>query len=587
MLAVIRQPIIVVMGHVDHGKTTLLDRIRSTAITAKEAGGITQHIGASEVPLDVIKKTCGRLLERLKANITIPGLLFIDTPGHEAFTNLRKRGGSVADLAILVVDVTKNFEPQTLEAIEILKEYRTPFIVAANKIDVITGWRSTGLSGFAEAISGQSSSVVEDLEARVYALIGALSGVGFNSERFDRVKDFKKEVLICPISAKTGEGIAELLMYATGLSQRFLEDRLEIEVNGAGVGGIIERKEEKGLGTTIDVILYNGSLKVNDTIAFAAPNRVSTSKIKALLKPKPLQELRESSSKFYYVDSVSAAAGIKISGSGLEEALPGSLVISTDYQNYEKEIRSELQEVFEVDKSGVILKSDSIGGIEGLSKLLKGAGMSISKKGIGKVTKRDVLDAFSIRATDPESAVVVAFNVAVEQEAEQEAYATGVNIIGGNIIYKIVDDYKAWLDEERKKGRQALEKALVFPGAVRTLRNSCFRVSHPAIFGIEVVAGRIRPGVQLMNRFGDVLGTVKEMQDNGISLQEAKKGDSLAMSMDGVTYGRQLQQDEDLYVFLNDDDERALRYKFSGLLSEGEVDVLDEISRIKAQKRKG
>ncbi len=587
MLAVIRQPIIVVMGHVDHGKTTLLDRIRSTTITAKEAGGITQHIGASEVPLDVIKKTCGRLLERLKANITIPGLLFIDTPGHEAFTNLRKRGGSVADLAILVVDVTKNFEPQTLEAIEILKEYRTPFIVAANKIDVITGWRSTGLSGFAEAISGQSSSVVEDLEARVYALIGALSGVGFNSERFDRVKDFKKEVLICPISAKTGEGIAELLMYATGLSQRFLEDRLEIEVNGAGVGGIIERKEEKGLGTTIDVILYNGSLKVNDTIAFAAPNGVSTSKIKALLKPKPLQELRESSSKFYYVDSVSAAAGIKISGSGLEEALPGSLVISTDYQNYEKEIRSELQEVFEVDKSGVILKSDSIGGIEGLSKLLKGAGMSISKKGIGKVTKRDVLDAFSIRATDPESAVVVAFNVAVEQEAEQEAYATGVNIIGGNIIYKIVDDYKAWLDEERKKGRQALEKALVFPGAVRTLRNSCFRVSHPAIFGIEVVAGRIRPGVQLMNRFGDVLGTVKEMQDNGISLQEAKKGDSLAMSMDGVTYGRQLQQDEDLYVFLNDDDERALRYKFSGLLSEGEVDVLDEISRIKAQKRKG
>ncbi len=582
----IRQPIIVVMGHVDHGKTTLLDKIRSTTITAKEAGGITQHIGASEVPLDVIKKTCGNLLEKFRINITIPGLLFIDTPGHEAFTNLRKRGGSVADLAILVVDVTKNFEPQTLEAIEILREYRTPFIVAANKIDVITGWRPSGSSSFAEAISKQTKNVVDDIEARVYSLVGALSGVGFNSERFDRVKDFKTEVLICPISAKTGEGIAELLMYATGLSQRFLEERLKMEVDGAGVGGIIERKEEKGLGTTIDVILYNGSLKVNDTVAFATLTGVSKSKIKALLKPKPLQELRESSSKFYYVDSVSAASGIKISGSGLEEALPGSLVISTDFPNYEKEIKSELQEVFEVDKSGIILKSDSIGGIEALSKLLKGAGVNISKKEIGKVTKRDVLDAFSIRATDPESAVVIAFNVAVEQDAEQEAYATGTNIIRGNVIYKIVEDYKQWLDDEKKRSKQTLEKALVFPGAIKTLPNSCFRVSHPAIFGIEVVAGRIKPGVQLMNQFADILGTVKGMQDNGISLQEAKKGDNLAISMDGITYGRQLRDNENLYVFLNDDDERALRYKFSELLSEEEISLLDEISRIKEQKRK-
>lgn len=555
-------------------------------MTAKEAGGITQHIGASEVPLDVIKKTCGALLQKFNIKITIPGLLFIDTPGHEAFTNLRKRGGSVADLAILVVDVTKNFEPQTLEAIEILKEYKTPFIVAANKIDVITGWHQTGLSSFTDAISKQGINVTEDLEARVYKLVGALSEVGFNAERFDRVRDFKKEILICPLSAKTGEGIAELLVYATGLSQRFLEDRLEIEVNGAGVGGIIERKEEKGLGTTVDVILYNGSLKVNDTIAFATPAGISTSKIKALLKPKALQELRESSSKFYYVDSVSAAAGIKISGSGLEDALPGSLAISTDFPNYENEIKAEMQEVFNVDKSGVILKSDSIGGIEALSKLLNSAGVSISKKGIGRVTKRDVLDAFSIRSSDPESAVVIAFNVPVDEEAEQESYATGINIIKGNVIYGIVDNYKEWLDSERAKSRQTIEKALVFPGLLKTLPNSCFRVSHPAIFGIEVISGRIKPGVQLMNRMGDVVGTVKEMQDNGINLQEAKKGDSLALSMDGVTYGRQIQENEQLYVFLNDEDERALRYKFTNMISDSELELLDEVSRIKAQKRK-
>ncbi len=582
----IRQPIIVVMGHVDHGKTTLLDRIRSTMVTAKEEGGITQHIGASEVPLDVIEKTCGPLLAKFNLKITIPGLLFIDTPGHEAFTNLRKRGGSVADLAILVVDVTKSFEPQTFEAIEILKEYKTPFIVAANKIDAITGWRNSGAPSFTEAISKQGRSVAEDLEARIYDLIGKLSELGFNAERFDKVRDFKKEVLICPISAKTGEGIAELLMYATGLSQRFLEERLEIEINGAGVGGIIERKEERGLGTTIDVILYNGSLKVNDTVAFATDKGVATSKIKALLKPKPLQELRESSSRFYYVDKVGAAAGIKISGSGLEEALPGSLVISTDYNNYEAEIRSEIQEVFEVDKTGIILKSDSIGGIEALSKLLKSIGVTISKKAIGKVTKRDVLDAFSIRAGDPESAVVIAFNVQIEDDAEQEAYATGIRIIKGGVIYKIVDEYKEWIEQERRSSRQIIEKAMVFPGAIKLLPNSCFRVSHPAIFGVEVVGGRIKPGVQLVNESGEIVGRIKEMQDNGISLQESKKGDNLALSMDDVTYGRQIRENERLYVFLNDDDERAARYKFNNMLSDEEIDVLDQLSRIKAKRRK-
>ncbi len=581
----IRQPIIVVMGHVDHGKTSLLDRIRNTTMAAKEAGGITQHIGASEVPLDVIKKTCGDLLTKLNINITIPGLLFIDTPGHEAFTNLRKRGGSVADLAILVVDVTKSFEPQTYEAIEILKEYKTPFIIAANKIDLITGWRPSGGSSFLDAIAKQNKNVQEVLESKIYELVGKLSELGFNAERFDRVKDFKTELLIAPISAKTGEGIAELLIYAAGLSQRFLEMRLNIEVKGPGIGGILERKEEKGLGSTIDVIVYNGTLKVNDTIAFATVAGIGTAKIKALLKPKPMQELRESSSKFYYVDSVSAASGVKISGSGLEEALPGSLVISTEMPNYENEIKSEIREVFEVDKSGLILKADSIGGIEALSKLLKAINVNIGKKGIGRITKRDIMDAFAMRAIDPYSAVVMGFNVQIEEEAVSEAYATGVKIIKGNIIYSMIKEYEEWMAEEKKRSKSMLEKALVFPGMIYVLPDHCFRVSHPAIFGVDVKKGRIKPGVQLMNKEGEIVGRLKEVQNNSKSVQEAKAGDSVAVSVDGAIYGRQINEKDELYVFLNDDDVRALRYKFAELLSEDELGVLDTIAQIKAKRK--
>ncbi|MFP3215332.1 MAG: translation initiation factor IF-2 [Candidatus Micrarchaeota archaeon] len=580
----IRQPIIVVMGHVDHGKTSLLDKIRNTAIANKEAGGITQHIGASEVPIDVIKKICKSILSTFKINITIPGLLFIDTPGHEAFTNLRKRGGSVADLAILVVDITKNFEPQTYEAIEILRQYKTPFIVAANKIDLITGWRPNNNESFAETITKQQPNVVSELDNRIYEIIGKLSELGFNSERFDRVKDFQREVVIIPVSAKTGEGIPELLLYATGLAQRFLEKRISIEVNGPGKGSIIEKKEEKGLGTTIDVILYDGTLKVNDTIAFATSTGIGLSKIKALLKPKPLQELRESSSKFYYVDSVSAASGVKISGTGLEDALPGSLVLSTDYPNYENEIKAEIADLFATERKGIILKADSIGTIEAISKLLAGIGVSISKKGLGNVTKRDVLDAYAMRAIDPYSAVILSFGVKIDEDALREAEATDITIINENVIYKIIDEYKEWLENEKKKARENAERSLIFPGMIKVIPNTCFRVSHPAIFGVEVLAGKIRPSYLLMNKNGNIVGKIREIQDNGVTLQEAKKGDKVAISMDEVTFGRQVKEEDILYTHVNDESERLLRQKFSDLLNNEEKELLNVISEIK-QKR--
>lgn len=581
----IRQPIICVMGHVDHGKTSLLDRIRSSTIASREAGGITQHIGASEVPLSVIEDIAGPVLKQFGAKITIPGLLFIDTPGHEAFTNLRKRGGSVSDLAILVVDITKNFEPQTYEAISILKEYKTPFVLAANKIDLLTGWRAQKTNSFSESVAKQDKNVADALEAKIYELVGKLSEAGFNSERFDRITDFRKEVAILPVSAKTGEGIAELLVFTAGIAQRFLEARLSIEVKGPGKGSILEKKEEKGLGTTIDVILYNGTLKVNDTVAFASASGVAKAKIRALLKPKPLQEMRESSSKFYYVDSVSAASGVKISGVGFEEALPGSLLISTEDKSYEKEIATEIKDVFATDKTGIVLKADTIGSLEALSRLLNNEGIKINKKGIGAVSKRDVLDAFGMRAIDPYSAVVLAFNVAAEADAESESEAANVKIINQDIIYKIIDDYKEWLENQKKKEREDAARSITFPCIVKVLPNTAFRISHPAIFGVDVTAGRLKSSVLLMNPEGDVVGRVKELQNNGMSVPEAKKGESVAISVDGITFGRQVKENDLLYSHINDDEERLLRSKFSYLLSDEEKDLLDKIAVIKRSNK--
>ncbi len=580
----IRQPIISVMGHVDHGKTSLLDKIRNTTMVNREAGRITQHIGASEVPIDVVNKICGKLM-RNASDIKLPGLLFIDTPGHEAFTNLRRRGGSVSDLAILVVDITKNFEPQTYEAVEILKEYKTPFIVAANKIDLITGWIPNNTYSFLESLSKQHPGVIEAEEARIYEIIGKLSEIGFSSERADRVTDFTKEISIVPVSAKTGEGLAELLMYATGISQKFLEMRLNIEISGPGRGSILEKKEEKGLGLTLDVILYNGSLNVNDVVAFATSSGVKTSKIKALLKPKPLNDIREAASKFYYVEHVDAASGVKLCGSGLEDALPGSLLISTQSEGYESEIKSELSEVFGSEKEGVILKADTIGSIEAISRLLGSEGIHISKKEIGKVTKRDLADAFSMKSTDPYAAIILAFNVPVEDEIMQDAASMAVPLISSNIIYKLLDDYREWKLAETKRSRSDAEKLITLPGLLSVMPNHCFRISHPAVFGVSVSAGKVKPGYQLMNKYGEIVGRIKGMQNNGVNIPEIKAGEEAAVSMDGITFGRQIKDSDELYTFINDEEEMLIRNKYSELLDEGSTLLLDTISKIKRESK--
>lgn len=583
----IRQPIISVMGHVDHGKTSLLDKIRNTAIASKESGRITQHIGASEVPISVVNSVCSGIQGMGKSTITLPGLLFIDTPGHEAFTNLRKRGGSVADLAIVVVDIMQGFQPQTIEAINILKEYKTPFIIAANKIDLITGWRATKTKSYVEALSKQSEAVKSAIDTKLFELIGRLSELGFNSELYSRVENFQKELAIVPLSAKTGEGIAELLMLVSGLAQRFLEMKLNIEVNGPGKGSIIEKKEEKGLGTTIDVILYDGTLRVNDQIAFVtADNKVVTTKIRALLKPKPLHEMLESTSKFYYVDEVNAASGIKISAVGLEEAMPGSPIIQAIGNNYAKEITTELSDVFKVDREGIVLKADSIGSIEAISKLLTSENFKISKKGIGNVSKRDIIDAFGMLASNPIYAVVMAFNVQMEDDAKEAASSSSIKVIRSDIIYKLVDDYKAFVEERSKNRQKRVEENISFPAEIEVLPNSCFRASHPAIFGIEIKLGRIKPNNVIMNDIGEVVGKIKGIQNEKSPLQSAKKGDQVAVSMDEPSFGRQVREGQMLYIRVSDGDQVLLKGEFSSLLADDEKDLLEKIIAIKRKEKR-
>jgi len=378
--------VVVVLGHVDSGKTSLLDKIRGTAVQAREVGGITQHIGASFFPVETVKEITGPLYNKLaKSETPIPGLLVIDTPGHEVFANLRARGGSAADIAIVVVDVNKGFEAQTIESIDILKNRKVPFVIALNKVDMISGWR--GSSKFiSEEVKKQETHIQTTLDEKLYSVVGTMSRLGFPSEAFWRVKDFTKEVAIVPVSARSGVGIPELLAVLVGLTQQYMAKRLERHESGQARGIMLEFSEEVGLGPSANIILLDGKLRQGDTIVVGKRNGAVVSKVKALLLPKPLDEMRDPRDKFKPVSEVIAAAGLKITSPDLEGVLAGSPLYVYERERGEAElerlkslVESEIKNAFvsNTEATGVILKCDTIGSLEAITDLLKKAQVPI------------------------------------------------------------------------------------------------------------------------------------------------------------------------------------------------------------------
>src|SRR5256712_5092507 len=379
----LRQPVVVVLGHVDSGKTSLLDRIRGTAVQAREAGGSTQEIGSSFFPIETLQTITGNLLDRAGGELKIPGLLVIDTPGHEIFSNLRVRGGSAADIAILVVDVLKGLENQTIESLEILKQRHVPFLVALNKVDMIKGWKKGSEGLLSEVLKQQTPEWNDEFEERLYNVVASLSRLGFESDAYYRVKDFRKQVSIVPVSARYGTGIPELLAVLIGLAQQVLKGRLSvIEEAERGRGIILELQGEEGVGQTANVILTEGEFLVGGNIGLVQRDGRGKSKVKALFMPKPLDEMRDPRDKFTPVPSVYAAAGVKLVSTDLEGVIPGTPVITfkeeSEFAALKKEVEKDLQNVVVKRYTmGVIVKAGSIGGLEALLQMLKERGIPV------------------------------------------------------------------------------------------------------------------------------------------------------------------------------------------------------------------
>jgi translation initiation factor 5B len=576
-VAELREPIVSLLGHVDHGKTTLLDRIAGSVRASKEAGGITQHIGAIEVPGAVVRRLCEGILRT--DQFTVPGLLFVDTPGHRSFETLRRRGGALADMAILVVDIREGIMPQTRESIQILRHEKTPFAIALTKIDLLSGWRKpTGPLPLAEAIA-KSPDFARVLDQHLYAVAEGLDQLGFSAERYDRVSDFTRNVGLVPVSAKSGVGVPELIALLVGLSQRFLKDEL-LRVDEGGEATILERSDQKGVGPVGNVIVYKGRLKVGDEIVATGRTEVFTTRVRGIYRPIPLKPGTASKQvKLRSLDEVVAAAGVYLAAPGVEDAMPGGLlkVVRTPEEAAAAmaELATESQPVADLAESGVALCADALGGLEALAFECREHKIPVHEATVGPVGRPTIMRVADVK--EPTHRAVLAFNVPVLPDAMPEGDAGPVRVFRSDVMYRLIEEYEQWREKRHAELRAQRRLELAHPAKLEVLPGYIFRMSKPAIVGVKVLGGTLRPGVRLMKTDGTEVGVLKALQKDGESVAQAEETTELAASIDGAVVGRNLKEGDQLLVSITESSARALRQQE---LTPRETEILEEIARL-------
>ncbi|MEM4605539.1 MAG: translation initiation factor IF-2 [Candidatus Pacearchaeota archaeon] len=566
----IRQPIVTVCGHVDHGKTSILDKLRETKIQEGEAGGITQKISFSILPKEKIKEKCKDLLEKFKIPLDIPGFLFIDTPGHAAFTNLRKRGGSLADLAVLVIDINEGLKPQTIEILQILKINKTPFVIALNKIDNISGWKFSESKKFIDSYEKQGFAVKQNFDEKLFTLIGSLQSHKINAELYFKITDFTKNFAIVPCSAKTNEGIEELLTLLCALSQKFLKKKLTIGERGKGI--ILEIKKEQQVNF-LESIIFDGELKEGDEIAIGSFSEIIKTKVRSLQEALPLNKGYKS------VKKVSAASGVRILISSNEKEIYSGMpfvVLNKDLEEVKKELKKEIAEEIKTDETGILVKAESLGSLEALLNLLRLENIKVKKAEIGEITKSDIIFAKSL---EEENKIILGFNVEKAKDLEE---TKEVKIILGDIVYKIIEELKEYrLKKEEEEERKKLE---LLPSACKLkILNFVFRNSNPAIFGVKIELGKLKKETELINSNEEKIGKVKTIQSEKKNIEEAESGKEVAICVPGLNFERELKFGEYLYSNISENEFRLFKEN-KNLLTEEEKKVLQEIATIKRKK---
>lgn len=567
----LRSPICCILGHVDTGKTKLLDKIRQTNVQGGEAGGITQQIGATYFPMSAIK-TKTKVMEKYEESLSfqVPGLLIIDTPGHESFTNLRSRGSSLCNIAILVIDIMHGLEQQTIESIRLLRDRKAPFVVALNKIDRLYDWKTTPNNSFRDSLDSQSAAVKSEFNDRLTKIKVELAEQGLNSELYYQNKNISKFVSIVPTSAVTGEGVPDLLWLLLELTTKRMSKQLMYISEIAAT--VLEVKVVEGFGTTIDVVLSNGVLHEGDRIILCGLNGPIATNIRALLTPQPLRELRIKSDYVHHKE-VKAALGVKIAANDLEKAVAGSRLLVVGPEDDEEEMMDEVMDdltglLDSVDSSGrgVTVQASTLGSLEALLDFLKDMKIPVMSVGLGPVYKRDVMKATTMLEKAPEYAAMLCFDVKIDKEAEQYAAEQKVKIFNAEVIYHLFDAFTAYQEKLLEEKRKNFMEFAIYPCVLNTIQ--IINKRNPMIIGVDVAEGSVRIGTPIAavkvnpetkQREVLVLGKVVSLEVNHISQSIVKKGQTaqgVAMRLDNPSsaqpvWGRHVDEKDTLYSLLS------------------------------------
>uniref|UniRef100_A0A3B4GYR7 Eukaryotic translation initiation factor 5B n=1 Tax=Pundamilia nyererei TaxID=303518 RepID=A0A3B4GYR7_9CICH len=552
-LETLRAPVVCVLGHVDTGKTKILDKLRHTHVQDGEAGGITQQIGATNVPKETIEEQTKMAKNFNKESIKIPGMLIIDTPGHESFSNLRNRGSSLCDIAILVVDIMHGLEPQTLESINLLKEKKCPFIVALNKIDRLYDWKKSPETDVVATLKKQKKNTKDEFDERAKAIIVEFAQQGLNAALFYENKDPRTFVSLVPTSAHSGDGMGNLIALLVELTQTMLARRLahcdELRAQ------VMEVKALPGMGTTIDVILINGRLREGETIIVPGVEGPIVTQIRGLLLPPPLKELRVKN-QYEKHKEVSTAQGVKILGKDLEKTLAGLPLLVAHKDDEIPVLRDELVRELKqtlssikLEEKGVYVQASTLGSLEALLEFLRTSKVPYAGINIGPVHKKDVMKASTMLEHDSQYAVILAFDVKVERESQEMADSLGVRIFSAEIIYHLFDAFTKYREDYKKAKQDEFRHVAVFPVKLRVLPQFIFNSRDPIVMGVTVEAGVLKQGTPLCvpsKAFVDI-GVVTSIEINHKPVDSAKKGQEICIKIEPIPgespkmYGRHFE----------------------------------------------
>lgn len=588
----LRAPIICVLGHVDTGKTKILDKLRHTHVQDGEAGGITQQIGATNVPLEAINEQTKMIKNFDRENVRIPGMLIIDTPGHESFSNLRNRGSSLCDIAILVVDIMHGLEPQTIESINLLKSKKCPFIVALNKIDRLYDWKKSPDSDVAATLKKQKKNTKDEFEERAKAIIVEFAQQGLNAALFYENKDPRTFVSLVPTSAHTGDGMGSLIYLLVELTQTMLSKRLahceELRAQ------VMEVKALPGMGTTIDVILINGRLKEGDTIIVPGVEGPIVTQIRGLLLPPPMKELRVKN-QYEKHKEVEAAQGVKILGKDLEKTLAG-LPLLVAYKDDEipvlkDELIHELKQTLnaiKLEEKGVYVQASTLGSLEALLEFLKTSEVPYAGINIGPVHKKDVMKASVMLEHDPQYAVILAFDVRIERDAQEMADSLGVRIFSAEIIYHLFDAFTKYRQDYKKQKQEEFKHIAVFPCKMKILPQYIFNSRDPIVIGVTVEAGQVKQGTPMCvpsKNFVDI-GIVTSIEINHKQVDVAKKGQEVCVKIEPIPgespkmFGRHFEATDILVSKISRQSIDALKDWFRDEMQKSDWQLIVELKKV-------